>query len=170
MLLVLLPTKGKEIIHNSKFFNNNPSFFSVFNRALKIRGVDAHGCGAFLANRSTGKDTKRKHNGLDIIGNEGEIVLSPISGYVSRIVPPYHNDTRYNGLEIQGTGVWRDYQVKMFYVSVFFNKHFDVGEPLGFLQNLDKKYPSIINHLHIEVRKNGKLIDPNLVFEDYIIQ
>lgn len=127
----------------------------------KIRN-DADGYGAFGQDRKD-KTGKRKHNGIDLLVNPGQLVHSPIPGTVARYAAPYPEDTRWGGILIQGTGEYIDYQVKIFYITPRVNpgQVLDTGEIVGKAQSIRLKYGgSMQDHVHVEVYRSGKLIDP----------
>ena len=73
-------------------------------------------------------------------------------------------DSRYRGVVINGTGEWKGFEVKVFYVEGSFSGPVRVGDIVGQAQNVARKYPGITNHVHLEVRKNGKVLSPFEVF------
>jgi len=128
-----------------------------------FRGCDKNwGCGNFGASRSGGT---RKHNGLDIKTEVNEVILSPISGKITRYPMPYSDDAKYKGIEI----VNDDYLVKIFYMiaSVPIGSVVKQGQPIGNSQNIASKYgASMTNHIHLEVYdKNRKLINPEQFYK-----
>jgi hypothetical protein len=100
------------------------------------------------------------HRGLDLIAEPGEIVFSPIDGTIDREAIPYANDPRYRGVVITGTGDWQGYEVKLFYVDGLFSGPVQAGSIIGRAQDLRAKYSGITNHIHVEVRMDGRLIAP----------
>lgn len=130
-------------------------------RDQKSRQRDRFGSGQFHASRDHGS---RPHQGLDIVAAAGEQIFSPIDGTVVRDAQPYPNDPTFRGVVIQGTEEWEGYEVKMFYVQGLRSGPVDAGAPVGFAQDLSKKYPGITNHVHLEVRKNGVLLSPNELY------
>ncbi len=127
-----------------------------------VRGTDKYGSGKFGVSRDGGK---RSHQGLDLGALPGEKILSPIEGLVVREARPYANDPKYVGVVIDGTGEWKGYQVKMFYVKGIKLGRVRAGEVVGTAQDLGKKYPGIINHVHLEVRLHGLVVSPAPMFE-----
>lgn len=132
-------------------------FFKIV-RNFVIRGNDSYGSGAFGASRGG-----RNHAGIDVVALEGETIFSPIDGTFKRLAPPYLNDSRYSGMVINNS----TYEIKIFYIknTIAVGKIVKAGQPIAVAQNISKKYGTgMINHVHIEVRKNGKLIDPTNLF------
>lgn len=136
-----------------------PRFYQITNQGS--RGFDRWGSGQFGASRSGGK---RKHKGLDVIAKPGESVRSPIEGDVVREGMPYSNDPGYKYVQIRGTGEYEGYVVKLFYVKGYFSGRVRAGEKVGIAQDLTKRYKNITNHVHMQVKQNGKLLSP---FEVY---
>lgn len=116
-----------------------------------IRKSDKWGEGAFGAARGS-----RKHNGLDISATNGQDILSPINGKVTRKSFPYANDLSYTGIVIEGTGIHATISIKIFYMTPLasvIGSDVRAGETTGIAQDLTRKYPGITNHIHLEVKK-----------------
>jgi len=134
----------------------------------RVRGKDDWGKGHFGAKRENPDRTFREHKGVDIVTAPGETVVSPVSGTYVRPARPYADDPRYSGAMIKaddGT------EVKVFYISPATGlkpgDRVEAGKtPLGTSQDLAQKYPArgergpITNHVHIQVKRDGKFIDP----------
>lgn len=136
--------------------------FAKITSDFKFRGEDPYGSGAFGAPRDKGT---RKHQGVDVITEPGESVLSPINGEVTRFPFPYGDDLRFTGIEIKN----ETYTVKMFYVTATVKAGTKVnkGTKIAVAQDLKSKYPNgITNHAHFEVRENktGNIINPTKLF------
>ncbi|MDY6994789.1 MAG: M23 family metallopeptidase [Pseudomonadota bacterium] len=129
----------------------------------KIRGTDCQGSGAYGASRGN-----RTHEGIDIVAKVGAQVCSPIDGTLTRKAYPYAKDLKYTGVLLTGTGKHKGYTIKIFYMNVWnevIGQEVTMGETiLGTVQDIAAKYPcqkgKMTNHIHVEVRKNGGLIDP----------
>jgi len=136
-------------------------FKSVFVRPLKSRGTDRRwGSGQFGAPRD---NHTRRHGGLDVVADPGDLVFSPIEGEVLREASPYFP---FSGVLIRGTGEFASYEVKLFYVKVMASMcgPLKAGTLIGSVEDLQWKYPGITNHVHIEVRCGGKLVSPADVY------
>jgi len=123
---------------------------------------DSAGDGHFGASRGS-----RSHEGLDLIVTRGQLIHSPISGTLNRYAYPYATDLRWKGVEITGTGDDAGYVVKMFYMDPALPAGTTVqrGTVVGNAQAISQKYTSAMrDHLHVEVRHGGLLVDPEPLF------
>lgn len=120
-----------------------------------IRGKDKGGSGAFGASRSNKKGI---HEGIDLLVDEGEPIYSPFDMTMIRKATPYSSDSRYSG-GLYSNGI---YQIKIFYMNPIEKHTFKKGEVIGYAQNIKKKYPSVTNHIHLEMRdeSTNTLLDP----------
>jgi murein DD-endopeptidase MepM/ murein hydrolase activator NlpD len=122
---------------------------------MKSRGFDnRYGSGQFGADRDHGK---RHHQGLDILAKAGVPVMSPVDGEIIREAFPYRP---FSGLLIRGSGDYKGYEVKLFYVNGLRCGPCKAGDIVGFADYLGVKYPGIPNHVHMEVRYQGALKSP----------
>lgn len=128
-----------------------------FHRILpgSTRLADRWGHGRFGEPRGA-----RTHGGLDIVAVPGEVVSSPIEGTITPESLPYADDASYRGLLISGTGPWEGYEVRMFYVVGFLSGRVAAGQTVGLAQDLGRRYPGITNHVHLEVRYHGTVLNP----------
>ena len=133
-------------------------FRSIVSGPMASRTVDKFGSGQFNASRDGGS---RRHQGLDISARAGEAVYSPITGAIVREAIPY---APFTGILIRGTGEYAGYEVKLFYVQGLSCGSVRAGDQIGRVEDLKVKYPEITNHVHMEVRRNGFLMNP---FEVY---
>ncbi|WP_230970326.1 M23 family metallopeptidase [Nitrogeniibacter aestuarii] len=135
----------------------SPTLSNPINNGSR-RGSDKWGSGHFAAPRGS-----RQHNGVDISASLGEAVLSPIDAKVVRVAYPYATDLSLTGILLEGVGRHAGFTVKIFYMSPEqskIGKQVSAGERIGAAQSLLTKYPGIKNHIHLEVRQNGVVIDP----------
>ena len=140
-----------------------PTFYPVVQHNQKMRN-DTRGEGHFGASRG-----RRTHNGLDIIVVPGSAVYCPIEGYMKRVAFPYgtgRRNKKWLGCAIEGTGLYRGYEVKIFYMDPFLlGEYVYPNDIIGKAQAISKKYSSsMIDHLHVEVRYRGQLINPATLF------
>jgi hypothetical protein len=117
---------------------------TVMHGPPKIRR-DSEGYGDFMAKRG-----KRLHRGIDLIGQPGKEIVSPIAGKFDRVYRPYHNDLRWRGAFIKGPHLW----VGIFYVTPYDNLlggSIKAGQPLGIMQDISDKYGKDMKpHIHLE--------------------
>jgi murein DD-endopeptidase MepM/ murein hydrolase activator NlpD len=123
-----------------------------------MREPDKFGSGEYGAPRGT-----RKHNGVDIAASPGSIVMSPVSGTVSKLGHPYGDDLSFQYVQLTDTF---GYLVRLFYVEpqVALGEEIMEGWPVGRVQTLQKRYPGITDHVHLEVMKGGE----HLSWFDYL--
>ncbi|XP_044517886.1 leukocyte cell-derived chemotaxin-2 [Gracilinanus agilis] len=117
-----------------------------------VRGCDKHGCGNYNARRG-----QRTHQGVDIECTDGSTVYAPFTGTIIRQVKPYSKKNEINnGVQITGGG----FCVKIFYIKpVKYRGPIKKGEKLGILLPMQKVYPFIQSHIHIQ---NCDLSDPTV--------
>lgn len=125
------------------------------------RVLDGFGSGQYHSSRDGGK---RRHAGLDIIVPPGEAVFSPISGNIVRQAFPYKDTKDFAGVVVKGDGDWNGYEIKLFYVEGLFSGSITQGSVIGTSQDLTKRYPGIINHVHVEVRFKDEMVDPREIW------
>ena len=125
----------------------------------EYRGCDKFGCGHYGASRGT-----RKHIGLDIKGSQGDCVYAPIDGKVTKLGYAYSDDLSFRYVEITGDR----YKVRVFYTLPTVRLVEDIceGEIIGTVQTLNNRYEGITDHVHVEVRKGSKLLNPEQFFKE----
>lgn len=123
-----------------------------------IRGNDAYGSGFFGASRG-----HRKHNGVDVACYKGSEILSVTPGVVTKIGYPYRQSDakkkHYRYVEVTQDGK----RFRYFYISPLVSKGDVVqsGTVLGIAQGLLSVYPSITDHIHVEIKlANDRYEDP----------
>ncbi len=133
--------------------------FKRMNDKVKILDIqklrsDKYGHGHFGASRGN-----RLHQGIDLLVTKGDPVYAPISGILNFSIP-YGSDTRWQGFKIINDS---KEQWKVFYCSpivkngVYVNK----GDVVAYAQSINDKYgEGMLDHLHVELRKNGVLMNP----------
>ena len=125
---------------------------------FKIRGVDKFGSGKFGAQRRKSTGEVYTHQGIDILTFPGQPIKAPFDLSFVRVANPYPNDKTLKG------GIWKsgNLEMKIFYLSpITGKKSFRKGEIIGYAQNLNEKYgEGIGNHIHLELRENGIIINP----------
>jgi hypothetical protein len=125
---------------------------------LTIRN-DAKGKGHYGASRSG-----HRHQGVDYACQPGQAVLAPFAGRITRVAYPYQGDTKLKGLVLLSTDGRTE--AKLFYVvPVGIGVDVQAGERLGTAQKVSDKWGNgMLDHVHIEVRVDGTLVDPALFF------
>ncbi|XP_043845414.1 leukocyte cell-derived chemotaxin-2-like [Dromiciops gliroides] len=122
-----------------------------------IRTCDIHGCGHYGAYRGQnqqirhsylGSRGKRKHGGVDVQCTDGATVYAPFTGNILKEAKPYRKNNAINdGIQISGGG----FCVKIFYIKpVKYSGSIQKGEKLGVLLPMQRVYPGIQSHVHIQ--------------------
>lgn len=124
-------------------------------KEIHLRGNDPTGHGYYGAKRGT-----RKHKGLDLVSKPKDVVSSLIDGVVTKIGYPYAGNLTFRYVDVSNDV----YRVRVMYI---FPKNISVGDrvfagqQIGETQDISSFWnPRMINHIHIEVYKNGLLTDP----------
>ncbi len=125
---------------------------------FKLRGVDRFGSGKFGASRKKSTGEVYTHQGIDILTYPGQPIKAPFELRFIRVSKPYPDDKTLLG------GIWKGegLELKLFYLNpVKEFRTFKKGEVIGYAQNLNEKYgEGIGNHIHLELRENGIIINP----------
>lgn len=83
---------------------------------------------------------------------------------MTKIGFPYGDDLTYRYIEITSVA---GYRVRHFYVqpasSISNGVMVKGGDVIGSYQSLNSRFPEIIEHVHIEVYKNGNVVDPTSI-------
>lgn len=125
-----------------------------------VRKSDKWGQGHYGASRG-----KRTHRGVDLACYPGSKILSPVTGVFTKYGFPYGDDLSYRYVQITDID-GRDH--RFFYVDTHMSIGAEVqaGEYIGKVQNLGGRYEGITEHIHYEVKHEGKHIDP-MAFIDW---
>ncbi len=122
------------------------------------REHDSYGQGEFGARRDGGV---RRHEGVDYVARAGQTVVSPISGYVTKIGFAYAEDQNLKFVEITNPAL--RVAARVFYVNpkVDVGQPVAMGRPLGTAKSLQRKYPGgMTDHVHLEIiDRRGVRID-----------
>jgi murein DD-endopeptidase MepM/ murein hydrolase activator NlpD len=124
------------------------------------RSHDAYGDGWFHARRDGGS---RPHEGVDYDATPGQAVVAPISGYVSKIGYAYPGDSRLRYVEIENPALHLAARALYVDPSVQVGDAVQVGRPIGAALSLQRRYPGITNHVHLEIAEAGRKIDAQRV-------
>jgi len=131
-----------------------------------VRLSDSYGEGYFGASRG-----KRKHLGIDYCCYPGSVILSPVSGVVSKVGYTYADDLSFRYVEVTAVDKLR---YRIFYIEpcVSLDDHvlaretaLGVSQTLGYRYPADENHPSpITEHVHFEVRNHkGEYFNPEEV-------
>jgi hypothetical protein len=120
---------------------------------LPVRTCDAYGCGGFGARRDAGD---RDHEGVDFDAVAGQAVSAPVSGFVTKIGMAYPDDAVLKFVEITNPAL--RYVARVFYVdpTVVEGEAVRLGEAIGAASSLQRRYPGITNHVHLELAREGR--------------
>ena len=112
------------------------------------RDTDHYGSGVFLASRDGGS---RAHMGRDFIALAGDEALFPIHAVIERIGIAYEG-WQLGAIHLRGIHEHAGITMKLLYVSCDHpvGTEGNMADPLGTVQDLQKKYPGITNHVHAE--------------------
>ena len=129
-----------------------------------IRKRDNHGSGEFGAPRGS-----RKHRGIDLACYPGSVILSDFDGYISKIGYPYPPNGNKGGYRYVEVTTEEGERVRYFYVKPLVQKNSVVfeGNIIGVSQDITKFYPGMTHHIHVEIIKDGKYIDPTEFLDGY---
>lgn len=138
-------------------------------KGIRVRGQDNWGNGRYGATRKK-KSKRYLHEGADLLFKEGEKVHALAAGVVTRIGYPYHPDDPQKGhfryVQISVDGVEHRY----FYVAplVTLGQEISKGQPIGEAQGIANGYPGMGNHVHFEIKEQGKALNPNLFLSEFL--
>ena len=121
-----------------------------------VRGCDTKGCGHYGASRvRNGKPGT--HVGADYITDAGQDVVAISDGKVVRLPTG-----SYEGVVV-GDGNGTSWKILYLDVdqSLSIGDSVTAGQVLGTAQDLTTTYPGITNHVHVKLRINNKVVDPD---------
>jgi len=140
---------------------------------LPERGQDVHGSGAYGAPRGI----NRKHVGVDFECTLGTEILAVSSGTITKIGYPYSQRSPKAEWSLQRRKKFlakkalryvqvtdnNGYDVRYSYATTHFKKGDVVGkdEVVCTVQDLKTIYLDITPHLHFEVKRKRKIVDPH---------
>lgn len=145
---------------------------------LWVRGSDpiAPDGGAFGATRAkwVKKGGRRvrveyPHKGTDLVGNPWITpLINPHRGEVTKIGIAYPREFRFHSLHIEFGHGGIHYKVVLLYVWPFCQVGDTVkqGTDIALLEDLRIRYPKVTPHVHMEVFRDGKRVDPM----DYLVE
>ncbi|XP_043846300.1 leukocyte cell-derived chemotaxin-2 [Dromiciops gliroides] len=108
-----------------------------------IRQQDKYGSGRYGDPRGT-----RNHTGVDVVCPDGSLVYAPFDGIIRRQAKPYRTDNAINnGVQITASS----YCIQIFYIlPIKYMGNIKKGELLGIVLPMQKVYPGITSHVHIQ--------------------
>ncbi|NXS63371.1 LECT2 protein, partial [Brachypteracias leptosomus] len=117
--------------------------------ANTIRGCDSRGCGGYNSRGG------RKHRGVDVVCEDGSEVYAPFTGRIDSQARPHGNGNAIdNGVQLSAAGAC----IKMFHIKpTKYSGPIKKGEKIGVLLPMQRVYPGITSHVHIQ---NCDLTDP----------
>lgn len=122
------------------------------------RQEDFYGFGTFGARRDGGA---REHEGVDFIARPGQAVVTPISGFVTKIGLAYADDEQLQFVEITNPAI--GYVARVFYIdpTVAVGDVVRMGQAVGRAHSLRARYPlGMTDHVHLELMgRDGKRMD-----------
>jgi len=123
---------------------------------LPTRGADAHGSGEWGASRGS-----RVHRGVDFSCFAGTKICSPVNGECTKLGYPYSDDLSFRYVEVTDES---DKQHRFFYLSpiVAVGDSILIYQPIGEVQDLERRYPGITPHCHYEIKRDGNYLNPLL--------
>jgi murein DD-endopeptidase MepM/ murein hydrolase activator NlpD len=120
---------------------------------------------------------RRKHVGLDLWNKKGDSVKSPITGTVKRIgFTKADRKMKIIWLNVKG-----GYEVGLYYVTptgsdgkamIKPGGKVVAGQIIGIAQDVAKYYNSTLmkNHVHLKIKKGGRIIDPTPWFKKWTMK
>ncbi|XP_032811016.1 uncharacterized protein LOC116942815 [Petromyzon marinus] len=115
-----------------------------------VRGCEGKfGCGHYRSPRPHGK-----HMGVDIICLDGRRVNAPFKGELKGLARAYKKNNAINdGVKLSNAA----FCIKIVYIHADrYTGTVDIGQPIGYLLNVQRVYPGITSHIHIEMCDKSK--------------
>ena len=116
----------------------------------RIRKSDNWGSGYFGAPRGN-----RPHLGIDLIYSPDEEIRAPFDLTINRVSYPYAASP-YSGIAFTTTINNINYDGRMWYMFpdlVSIGQSVKRGQVIGVAQQINEKYPGMINHVHLQLEK-----------------
>lgn len=115
--------------------------------------ADGWGNGRFGMGRGTREDGSKKfHDGLDVLVEPGQPIVSVIDGKVEKVDIPYSSDHSWKGIQIANSLL----RVEIWYMEPkdIVGHNVYAGQVVGYAQDISQKY----NHNDMKVAKYGLMI------------
>jgi len=121
-----------------------------------FRGADPTGYGWYGASRGN-----RKHKGVDVLTQPKDSIKAPFSGVITKFGQVYSQTNKFKYIELKSDV----YRIRLMYAkpidSLKLNQRIFEGDEIGIAQDIAGYWKSgMLNHIHIELYKNGLLTDP----------
>lgn len=121
---------------------------------------DSAGSGAYGASRNG-----RVHMGVDLAVQPGSDISAPVDAIITRMGYPYADNTNYKLIELKGAGDLSPMTMKIMYVDPIpslIGQQVPKGRTIAYAQKISDRYPNqgMTDHVHVEMRWNGAIIDP----------
>ena len=145
----MAPAKVQKLVWEGADIDGDGAADFVNPTGKATRDHDAYGEGEFNASRDGGS---RRHEGVDYDATPGQDVVSPISGYVSKIGYAYAGDMDLKFVEVTNPAL--GYVARVFYVdpSVEVGQAVRLGATVGTAHSLQARYPGgMTDHVHTEL-------------------
>lgn len=116
----------------------------------RVRKSDNWGSGQFGASRGN-----RPHLGIDLNYSPDEQVRAPFPMSIYRVSNPYSTSS-YSGIAFAASSNNIDYDGRLWYFEPnddIIGKTVRKGQVIGYAQQINEKYPGMINHLHLQLQK-----------------
>lgn len=126
----------------------------------ELRGSDPQGSGAFGASRGS-----RKHKGLDLLAEAGQIIKAPFDLKIVKHGIVYNSTSQFKYVEFEGLGLLSVFRIRLMYVQsdISVGQKVAKGSNLGICQNIAAYHGGgMKNHLHLEIRVLNILVNPEL--------
>lgn len=138
------------------------------------RGNDPTGFGHFGAKRGFYSNGKPKfHKGFDIVSVPGESVVSMIDGVVTKIGYAYAKALQFRYVQVENE-IYKVWLMYLEHANLKVGQQVCAGERVGYALDIAKYHnknrkdgKKMICHLHIQIWKNGKLVDPEPYLRKY---
>jgi len=126
------------------------ALFGTRSTRRRIRKSDNWGSGYFGAPRGN-----RPHLGIDLIYSPDEEIRAPFDLTINRVSYPYASSP-YSGIAFTTSSGDTNYDGRLWYMLPDFGsigKSFKRGQIIGVAQQINEKYPGMINHVHLQLEK-----------------
>ena len=97
------------------------------------------------------------HDGIDFVVTPGQLIVSPFDGIVEKVDYPYAGALQYKGIQLLAPD--QKLRCEIWYMEPkieLLKCRVSIGQPLGFAQDISKKYPpneegAMTPHIHVRI-------------------